>query len=125
MNGQLVDNFVSSYLATAEWVTVDGTTRGFTKTSKQIAKNECIDFITKVFANFSHEDALKILTYQGNDVSCLAGHDFFLTRNHHGAGFWDKEVYNELSPNACDLLTQIAQSCGTAEVYNVRGYLVF
>lgn len=24
----------------------------------------------------------------------LAGHDFWLTRNHHGAGFWDRQLDN-------------------------------
>ena len=31
-----------------------------------------------------------------------AGHDFWLTRNHHGAGFWDGDWHNgDISTEAC------------------------
>lgn len=40
------------------------------------------------------------------------GHDFSLTRNHHGAGFWDRG-YGELG----DWLTRCAQSFGSASLY--------
>ena len=44
-----------------------------------------------------------------------AGHDFWLTRNRHGAGFWDRpEIYGE--PNAY-LLTEAAQRFGECSVY--------
>lgn len=39
-----------------------------------------------------------------------AGHDFWLTRNHHGAGFWDRGL-GEVG----DKLTEIAHSFGDAE----------
>ena len=75
--------------------------------------------------NFYDNEVEKILTYQGSDVSCLAGHDFFLTRNGHGAGFWDKDIYDELAPNGCNRLTELAKMCGTADVYQSYGYLHF
>lgn len=125
MEKKIIDNFVQSYLGTAEWVTVDGSTRGFTKAAKEIAKNECIDFIKMVFENFTKDEAIAIVTHQGNDVSCLAGHDFFLTRNGHGTGFWDREIYDELAPNGCEKLTELAELCGSADVYQYRGYLNF
>lgn len=43
----------------------------------------------------------------------LAGHDFWLTRNHHGAGFWDGR-WRE--PEA-SLLTDLAHSFGDLFVY--------
>jgi hypothetical protein len=125
MEKQIIENFVQSYLATAQWVTVDGTTRGFTKAAKKIAESDCLKFIELVKLNFYENEVEKILTYQGSDVSCLAGHDFFLTRNGHGAGFWDKDIYDELAPNGCNRLTQIAKMCGSADVYQNRGYLSF
>lgn len=42
-----------------------------------------------------------------------AGHDFWLTRNGHGAGFWDGD-YQE--PEAT-ILTNAAQSCGNIDPY--------
>ena len=40
------------------------------------------------------------------------GHDFNLTRNHHGAGFWDRG-YGELG----DWLTRVAQAMGSQSLY--------
>lgn len=42
-----------------------------------------------------------------------AMHDFVLTRNHHGAGFWDRGLVNGLG----DKLTQVAQSFGEMHAY--------
>jgi len=42
-----------------------------------------------------------------------AGHDFWLTRNHHGAGFWD----GEWSKNVGELLTQNAHKYGEFNLY--------
>lgn len=41
-----------------------------------------------------------------------AGHDFWLTRNGHGTGFWDRG-YGELG----DRLTEAAQAYGTVDLY--------
>lgn len=44
-----------------------------------------------------------------------AGHDFWLTRNHHGAGFWDrKNIWGELGS---DVLTSNAHIMGELHVY--------
>ena len=43
-----------------------------------------------------------------------AGHDFWLTRNGHGAGFWDGDWDD--TPYA-DLLTKLSQCYGTFETY--------
>lgn len=41
-----------------------------------------------------------------------AGHDFWLTRNHHGAGFWDRG-YGEIG----DKLTTLAHKYGEKNLY--------
>lgn len=41
-----------------------------------------------------------------------AGHDFWLTRNRHGAGFWDKDL-GELGSK----LTDAAHDCGGCDAY--------
>lgn len=41
-----------------------------------------------------------------------AGHDFWLTRNHHGAGFWDRDEID--AGDLGDKLTKIAHSFGDA-----------
>lgn len=40
-----------------------------------------------------------------------AGHDFALTRNHHGTGYWDRDL-----PNG-DELTKLAHAAGEVWVY--------
>lgn len=41
-----------------------------------------------------------------------AGHDFWLTRNHHGCGFWDGDW-----PNDGEALTAAAHACGEVNLY--------
>lgn len=41
------------------------------------------------------------------------GHDFALTRNHHGAGFWDRGYPQDIS----DALTSASDAFGTADVW--------
>jgi hypothetical protein len=41
------------------------------------------------------------------------GHDFALTRNHHGAGFWDRDYPKHLS----DMLTETSHSFGEINIY--------
>lgn len=43
-----------------------------------------------------------------------AGNDFWLTRNGHGAGFWDRD---ELPEGVGDKLTKIAKEFGTVDLY--------
>ena len=43
-----------------------------------------------------------------------AGNDFWLTRNGHGAGYWDRD---ELPEGVGDTLTEIAKEFGTVDLY--------
>jgi len=50
--------------------------------------------------------------YLSDDNREQAGHDFWLTRNGHGTGFWDKpEIYGEHNAKR---FTKIAESFGEA-----------
>ncbi len=46
------------------------------------------------------------------------GHDFWLTRNGHGVGFWDRDL-GEVG----EKLTKIAESFGTAHLYVFKNQL--
>jgi hypothetical protein len=54
----------------------------------------------------------RIACYLSNGEEARAGHDFWLTRNGHGAGFWDGDW-----PEHGDMFTKIAQGYG--EAYSV------
>jgi hypothetical protein len=45
------------------------------------------------------------------------GHDFWLTRNRHGAGFWDHGNMGEQENAALKRLTDAAHLCGTVDLY--------
>ena len=45
--------------------------------------------------------------------AAMAGHDFWLTRNGHGAGFWD----GDWPLPYADLLDKAAQAAGTCDLY--------
>jgi len=121
MEGLNVADFVSSYLATAAWITVDaGENDEFTKEAKQIAKKDCLTFIAIVIKEFGAEKAHPLLTVQGDDLTSLTAHDFFLTRNGHGTGFWDKPEMYGGQENA-DRLTAICEEMGIAEVNHIKG----
>ncbi len=47
-----------------------------------------------------------------------AGHDFWLTRNHHGCGFWDRGL-GELG----DRLTAAAHGAGETSLYVAKGWI--
>ena len=49
-----------------------------------------------------------------SELETQAGHDFWLTRNHHGAGFWDRpELYGT---HLADVLTRASHACGAVDV---------
>jgi hypothetical protein len=122
-----LSDFTDSYLATAQWITCDSGegARGFTKSAIKKARIDCEVFIVKVIAEFTPDEAHKILSYAGYDVKVLSGHDFYLTRNKHGAGFWDSIIYDELANNGRERLTTLSECCGEANAYIGRGYIHF
>lgn len=50
------------------------------------------------------------------DIDEQAGHDLWLTRNHHGAGFWDRPAHM-YTPENQDTLTAAAHALGEVELY--------
>lgn len=51
------------------------------------------------------------------------GHDFWLTRNHHGSGFWDRpEIYG--GEDNAEALTESAHSFGERYIFDNNGQLI-
>lgn len=77
---------------------------------------------TELDQDFYRESMIDCLAFYSRARSYLsddnlkdAGHDFWLTRNGHGTGFWDRsETYGEFPS---EYLTKVAESFG--EVYTV------
>jgi hypothetical protein len=55
---------------------------------------------------------------EGQRKAAQAGHDFWLTRNGHGAGFW----VGDWPAEASDKLTHGAQQAGEAALYEAGGW---
>jgi len=86
---ETLDNFDLSHVAVAE-ITGD--------VQHWIAAHE--DLIASTLEAFPWYDAAQV------------GHDFALTRNHHGAGFWDRGLGDH-----GDALTTAAEAEGSADVW--------
>jgi len=106
-----VDDFTHGYLKCVEWLLPEETDKrgevigpvphdrmtGFSRDAVRKAVRDC--------KMFQHDNAADLVTFcdvTNRDMDS-AGQDFFLTRNHHGAGFWDRgagEIGKRLSDAA-------------------------
>ena len=93
-----IQKITDSYLSCAAWSDSpeDATSSVFGSLSKALAYSDCAVFVAQ---------AGDLLTDDWADEQI--GHDFWLTRNDHGTGFWDRDL-----PNA-DALTMIATAFKT------------
>ena len=60
----------------------------------------------------AHETAIARYCERTQNDADYAGHDFWLTRNGHGAGFWDRGI-GELGEH----LSHVARECGSCDLY--------
>ena len=64
----------------------------------------------------AEKDCQRFLAHYGELIGARyqqAGHDFWLTRNHHGSGFWDGEWPKEIG----ERLTKAAHEFGECDLY--------
>lgn len=91
----------------------DATLELVAQLTEELEQWEDVEF----FGVATHDAMLKALdTYVehfGEDWPGQFGHDLALTRNHHGAGFWDRGL-----GDAGDVLTDWAQSLGELHVFH-------
>ena len=73
-----------------------------------------VERIERDCAEFQEINAEALAEYEeaGFDLA-QAGHDFWLTRNGHGAGFWDRDLPGDLG----DYLTNACRSFGSLDLY--------
>jgi len=104
------DKMIKQYLRTILWAENDDggepldknyNVTNFSDEALQKAKEDCIVFIQK---------AGELL--EGLDMGNI-GHDFWLTRNGHGAGFWDGDYPEDIG----NKLTDISHEFGESNAY--------
>ena len=122
-----LDSFLRSYLSAAFW------TSDFAEGSGDYEENgnapelfarlapEAMERATADCARFESEnEALLSTAYEREYDASQAGHDFWLTRNRHGVGFWDRAVLereNDETESLGRLLTTAAHSFGEIDLY--------
>jgi len=117
VGGTVSDNVVNQYLATALWSTNDNSDESG---GEPLDRNYDISDIDAASVKQARNDLTLFFQKAGNilvrypDKEQVA-HDFWLTRNGHGAGFRDGDYEEEYGDG--DKLTDIAKKFGTVDLY--------
>ena len=109
------DAFLRGYLACASWCGVDPedpNAKGETDFDPALFTTRAVAHAAKDCRGFVR-DNLEAL--EGLDAE-QCGYDFWLTRNHHGAGFWDRGYPDGIGY----ALTKASHSCGEEYVFVSR-----
>ena len=112
--------FLSSYIETALWSSMDDTGTPLDD-SKYTDAELALETITRFKADCERFQAEYTKLIEPLDDQILRSfppdshipHDFWLTRNHHGAGFWDGDYPKAIG----DELTDLAHSFGECGLY--------
>lgn len=101
-------NMLDAYTACALWSTTTDTGENLDSVDAPLDPDALDTMALDV-----HAFALAALTEYGIEPSAQLGHDFWLTRNGHGSGFWDRpDVWGDLAKP----LTALAESWGEAHL---------
>lgn len=120
-----IDDLTRHYLITALWSSTDDSdteTGGepmdnnydledLAPNTLQEAITDCADFLAKCGNALC--DGVLIRNASGSSPEQMAGHDFWLTRNGHGAGFGDGDWADPLD----DMLRRLAKTYGEVTLY--------
>ena len=108
------DEFTQGYIDAACWTSDPDPPSGpydATDQRSQLCPNVLNDMAASCADFQAHHNV--DLTCDGAPDLARAGHDFWLTRNGHGAGYWD----GDWPEPAATRLTDAAQACGEVDLY--------
>jgi hypothetical protein len=107
-----MDKFLKAYIVAALWSSTDESTP---EGGDFLDKNYGPDDLAPETIEKMRADCDKFRADNAQDIDGReeqAGHDFWLTRNHHGCGFWDGDW-----PEAGDRLTEACKSYPEVNLY--------
>ena len=110
-----LDSFTRGYLECALWTTDNDDGNNMLNAGKTFADfsvRSLIDAKT-VCEKFQKDNEEDLAVYFENWKDDFAGHDLWLSRNGHGAGFFDREIGNE---SVSKRLQERARGCGQQDV---------
>ncbi len=108
-----MDKFTRAYIEAALWSSTDnsdasgGLPLDFSFGVEEIAPETLASIL---------DDCTAFQEAHANDIGdnlVQAGHDFWLTRNHHGAGFWDGDWPDDVG----ERLTEASHAFGSVDLY--------
>jgi len=108
-----LDNFTKSYIATALWSSTDNSDASG---GDPLDDNYGIDDLSPETLASLIADCQAFQQDHSKDIAGYleqAGHDFWLTRNGHGAGFWDGDWDDDIG----EKLTKASDTFGTVDLY--------
>jgi hypothetical protein len=116
INLDQLDPFTRQYLVTALWSSTDNATP---QGGAPLDENYSIEDIAPESIQQAIEDCKKFQAdnatdLEGSDLE-TAGHDFWLTRNGHGSGYWDGDYPGEIGERlteACKAYRELTPSIG-------------
>ena len=110
-----MDEFTSSYLESALWSSTDddGTPLDDSKYSGNELAEETIARFKSDCARFRAINATLLEQASKHQSETRQAHDFWLTRNGHGSGFWDGDYPEELG----EALTDASKAFGECNLY--------
>lgn len=109
-----LDDFTRAYMECALWSSTDDNGQNFDEYPVEDLHQKTWNEMVADCRDFQelHAELLE------NIEPSQAGHDFWLTRNHHGAGFWDRGLGDVGAK-----LTAIARAYGDIDLYRHRGLI--
>ena len=111
-----MDRFTAAYITAALWSSTDDNGNPLDGLDAELAP-ETLARMEAVCAKFQAENGelftVENCSYTGCSVEEYAGHDFWLTRNGHGVGFWDGYWIDP----AATRLTDAAHAFGEIDLY--------
>ena len=117
----MLKNFIRGYIACALWSSTDDKDKplddnydenDFSPEAMKIIAKDCTEFYTTYLEML--EKYVGQVTESDGDHWATAGHDFWLTRNNHGCGYWDRDG---LSDGVSGALTTFAHEAGERYIY--------
>ena len=116
-----LDAFTRAYITAALWTFDDDAGRGDYEQSGR--PDELTAQIDPASLASMREDCRKFCEANADTLALAGseeqnGHDFWLTRNHHGSGYWDREQMAEAKfSEVGERLTEAAEAYGECNLY--------
>ena len=109
-----LDTFTQAYLEATFWTDCNPDSEDCADATLAEMAPEALKEAIETCAAFQrdHENLLAECFEKDGYGDSQAGHDFWLTRNHHGVGFWDRDLGSR-----GEALTKFADAYGETSIY--------